>query len=245
MKLTVKHYYFLGNKSKDVNGNLISSTSWDAVRIDDENGNKSPFSIPGNREEWVKKCLNHEPMAKRAEAINNFINKNNFKKVISLGAGACFMEYNLKAQNPSIYLECSDFSPQSIARLGEVFLEANKIEVVDLLKEEFKNVDKEALYLLHRIDTDFNDKQWQDIFMRMNKAGINNILFVPCDISTPWSLLKEQLSCLYQIVFRGSKLSFVGYLRTRDRFISLFEKFYNLSQEFQVADLIGFYLKKK
>ena len=242
MKLTVKHYYSFGKRAKEVGDNLISENSWDVVRIDDENLN-TPFSIPPKREDWIKKCISNERMLKRAEDINKFIKRKNFKKIISFGAGACFMEYNLKHQNSDIVLECSDFNPKGVLRLKEIFTEAT-ISMFDMLHGEWKN-EKGVLYLFHRIDTDFSDAEWKYIFKKMYKAGVDNILFVPCNIDTYRSLFKIQLSKWYQIIIKKNKLSFAGYLRTKDAFRSLFLNFYNLSEELNINDLTGFFLTIK
>ena len=52
MKLTIKHYYYFNKKANDVGNNLLQSSSWDILRLDSEN---TPFSIPEDRNEWIKK----------------------------------------------------------------------------------------------------------------------------------------------------------------------------------------------
>jgi len=243
MKLTVKHYYHFGKKAKEVGRNLLSESSWDAVRINDEN-NETPFSIPEKREDWIKKCVGHEQMVKRAEAIGQFANKKGFKKIISFGCGACFMEYNLKKQYPNIVLECSDFSPNSVRRLKEIFIESEKIYTFDMLKDGFKN-ENGLLYLFHRLDADFGNRQWKDIFKRASDSGVESILFVPCAVDTLKSLAKAIIGRWYQVIIKRSKLSFAGYLRNKDELKHLFLSYYDLSEELNVGDLKGFFLKIK
>ncbi|MBI3631796.1 MAG: hypothetical protein HY219_02955 [Candidatus Staskawiczbacteria bacterium] len=243
MKLTIKHYYSFGKRAENVGKNLLTDKSWDAIRIDDDNEN-TPFSIPKNREDWVKKCIANKDMADRAKAIGKFSKEKGFKKIISFGVGACFMEYNLKNQYPDIILECSDFSPNSVERLKGIFTEADKIYVFDMLKDDFEN-EEGVLYLFHRLDTDFSNSQWKDIFERASRMGINNILFVPGAIDTLKSLTKMILGKWYQIIFKRSKLSFAGYLRNKSALKNIFNNYYRLSEEFKIGDLTGFYLNIK
>lgn len=243
MNLTVKHYYSFGKRAEAVGRNLLSENSWDAVRIDDENRD-TPFSIPKKREDWIKKCINHDQMVKRADAVGKFLKEKGFKKVISYGSGACFMEYNLKNQHPDIVLECSDFSPNAVERLKNIFTEADKIYLFDMLRHDFKS-ENGALHLFHRLDADFSNSEWKDIFKRASKARITNILFVPCAIDTLKSLAKTIIGKWHQIIFKKSILSFAGYLRTKDALKNLFIDYYNLSEETTVGDLTGFYLSIK
>jgi len=213
MKLIVKHYYCFGKKAENVGRNLLISSSWDTIRLDEDES--TPFSIPSNRNKWIEKCKNHTIMVERGKAIANFlkIKRKNFKKVISFGFGAGFMEYNLKANYPEIQISCSDFAPK-------------------------------ALYILHRLDADFNNKQWDKIFCKMNQTGIENILFVPCDISKIGFLLKSKLGYFSQVL-QGNKMSFAGYLRNRNQLVALFDNYYKLQEEFPIHDLTGFLLKIK
>ena len=122
MKLIVKHYYCFGKKAENVGRNLLISSSWDTIRLDEDES--TPFSIPSNRNKWIEKCKNHTIMVERGKAIANFlkIKRKNFKKVISFGFGAGFMEYNLKANYPEIQISCSDFAPKAVERLKNVFI---------------------------------------------------------------------------------------------------------------------------
>ncbi|KKP32388.1 MAG: hypothetical protein A2312_04670 [Candidatus Staskawiczbacteria bacterium RIFOXYB2_FULL_32_9] len=244
MKLIVKHYYCFGKKAENVGRNLLISSSWDTIRLDEDES--TPFSIPSNRNKWIEKCKNHTIMVERGKAIANFlkIKRKNFKKVISFGFGAGFMEYNLKANYPEIQISCSDFAPKAVERLKNVFTEADNVEVFDMLKDEWINYGVDTLYILHRLDADFNNKQWDKIFCKMNQTGIENILFVPCDISKIGFLLKSKLGYFSQVL-QGNKMSFAGYLRNRNQLVALFDNYYKLQEEFPIHDLTGFLLKIK
>jgi hypothetical protein len=244
MKITNKHYYCFGEMAKQIGNSLISAKSWDAIRTEN-NDEDSPFSIPKERDLWIKKCKKNEIIEKRSEAVSSFLRKQNFKKINSFGVGVGILECNLKRKNPNIVLNCYDYTPATIKRLKEIFVEADGVEVFDILNDKWFNDGKEALFLLHRIDTDFNDKQWKLIFAKMNLAGIEDILFIPCDVSTIKSLIREKISYFYQKFIKKSDMSFVGYLRTRDQFITLFNKYYKLEEELKINDLSGFYLKLK
>lgn len=243
MRLTVKHHYFFGKKAQDVGNNLLQPTSWDKIRLDGDES--TPFSIPQDRNNWLKKAKGHALMAQRGKAISDFLKRNKeYKKIYSFGIGQGFMECNLKLNYPEIFLVCSDFAPKAVERLEKVFLEANRVEIFNMLEDNWKNYGPDALYVFHRLDADFSDRQWGDIFKKMSQSGIENILFVPCDISSIKFLIRETIGYFHQLTM-GRKMSFAGYLRTKDQFHYLLGKYYDIIGEFPVHDLTGFLLKIK
>jgi len=48
--------------------------------------------------------------------------------------------------------------------LTDVFDEADEIIEFDMLKDEWVNYGSNCIYLLYRVDTEFDDGQWQTIF---------------------------------------------------------------------------------
>jgi len=244
MKITMKHYYYFGRNSQAVGKNLLLPSSWDAIRTDDNQ--ETPFSVPKERDKWVEKCRNHKSMADRAMAITDFLKsqRSKYQRVNSFGVGGGFMEYNLKKNYPEILLNCSDFTPKTVQRLKEVFLEADNIEVFNMMNDRWVNSGSDTLYLLCRLDADFSNEQWDIIFRKIHQRGIENVLFVPCDVSTIRFLIREKLGYFIQLL-KGRKMTFAGYLRNKDQLKSLFEKYYNCVQELPIADLTGFLLKIK
>jgi hypothetical protein len=237
---TIKYYYHLDKNSKISGEWLISKKNWDYLRVDDQ---ETPFSIPKNRHDWIEKSLKDEDIKARAEKIVNLLKKEGLSRVVSVGVGCAFLEYNIKRLFPEVYLSCSDFSPNSIERLKQVFIECDSVEYFDLLSNSW-HASEDTLYLLHRVDQEFNDKQWEKIFSDMAGSSIKYVLFLPCQMLTMKIFLKEQIKFLiYRIL--NKKIYFAGYVRTKNTLNGLWEKQYTAIKELDFGKLHGFLLERK
>lgn len=241
MRFTTKYYYYFAKKAKEVGHSLLSKKSWDVVRIDDHQD--TPFSIPINRSAWIKKGLRSLEIAEHAKIIVELIKSMKLSKVVSVGVGCAWLEYNIKKIYPSLHLICTDFAPKTIQRLRELFLECDSIEEFDMLNGEW-NSQESTLYLLHRVDTEFDNKQWKKIFSDMSYSNVRYILFVPSGFLT-WRIWVSEKKKLLRHRMRRRQISFAGYLRTRDTFRILWMSQYNVKKELLIGKLSGFLLEKK
>ena len=219
---------------------MISKKNWDYLRLDDQ---ETPFSIPKKRRDWIEKGLKDENIKVRAEKIVDLIKAQGFSRVVSLGVGCAFLEYNIKRLFPEVYLSCSDFSPNSLERLKQVFIECDSIEYFDLLSKSW-HVPDNALYLLHRLDQELDNNQWKKIFSDMAESNIKHVLFMPSQLLTLRLFLKEQIKFLvYRIL--NKKIYFAGYIRTKKTLNRLWEEQYTAIKEFNFGRLHGFLLERK
>lgn len=240
MKCTVRHYLaFPIKKAQDIGGNLSSSAAWDVLRTDDKDDWQS---IPKDRSNWLARCQQELEISVRAKAIVDLVKREGFSSIISVGVGTAYLEYNLKRLYPPLNLTCSDYTPQSIERLKQVFPECDAIEVFDMLKDRWKPC-QNALYLLYRVDTEFSDEQWKKLFITMGESNISDILFVPSVFLGLRFFITEKLVNLWHR-FRGYQITFAGYVRTKDTVKTFWVPHYRIILEIPVGTLTGFLLRK-
>lgn len=239
MKFTAKHFYNLAHISK----NLLNKESLDVSRINE----KSPFHIPNNRDDWIKKGGQNPWLPDQAKTIVDFLKKEGVKKIISIGVGGAWLEYYIKKLYPQLHLTCSDCTPKAMERLKKNFIECDVIEEFDILKGQWK---ENVFYLFYRVDTDLTKKQWKEVFSEMRRVRVKNILFIPSVLLTPKVFLRELKSYWRQKLLKNKPFSFVGYMRTKDALKELWKGDYKIKKEIQIKDsynkpnLVGFLLEK-
>ena len=238
----MKHYYYFGEKTDVIGGNLIRPSSWDALRTADS-GPQDDFSMPESRTAWEEKSLSNTVFARRADALTDFL-KPRCRRVYSYGVGCAFLEYLLKKRDPMLFLRCSDFTPRMIERLKKVFTEADEIVLFDMLSGAWDNGGPDCVHMFHRVDTEFNDQQWRDVFRRMSRAGVENVLFIPSEYLTVRRIVVQKIK-YFLYSWTGRKMTFSGFLRTKEQFVSLVSEFYGIAQIVSIGDLTGLLLKRK
>jgi len=238
----MKHYCYFGKDLREIGQYFHQSEFWDILRTN-QHSLSGNFYLPRDRTVWQEKSLNDKILNWRAEAIVELL-KTEYHRIYSYGVGCAFLEYLLKKKNPSFSLRCFDFTPRSVEHLKELFIEADAVAFFNMLKDQWSHLGDDGICLLYRIDTEFDDQEWFGIFKNMGKAGVENILFIPAQFLT---LKKIILQKMKQVIFPflGKKLTFCGYNRTQEKFISLFEDFYKIEKVAAIGDLRGFLLKTK
>lgn len=239
MLCTVKHYAYFGANPNMVGQSLLSTQSWDAIRVDD---NDTPYSIPKDRSAWIRKCNESAEIVKRANIIVDFLKKRKVEKVVSVGVGCASLEYHIKSLYPLSNLVCTDYTSRSIDRLKSVFTECDLIQTFDMLNDEW-NIYGDGLYLLNRVDTEFDNNQWKHIFLKMYQANIKDIMLIATGFLTLKTFLNEYGHFLINKI-RGRKISFCGYIRTKDVFRNMWRDYYK-ETEFKLGNLTGFILERK
>ena len=242
LKVTIKHYFDFGGIARTVQGHVHSAKAWDALRLE---GTKSNiFAIPGERQEWQRRCHEEPFVQEQARGIAAIV-RGRFTRINSYGVGPGFLEFFIKQQCPDIALQCSDYTAKSMERLRQVFTEADEIVTSDMLNGSWKNTDKGTLHLLYRVDTALDNDQWRSVFEKMRSAGIRHVLFLPCEflMVRRWltQIIKHRLWPLL-----GKRIAFAGYLRTKAQFLDLFSGAYTVEREVELAGRMrGFLLTIK
>lgn len=241
MELTLKYYHYFGDEEEKLGSNLNNSDSWDALRIKD--GMNSSYYIPKDRDEWQKICLSRENLKLKAKEIVGVL-KPKFNCLHSFGVGAAHLEFLIKKEDHALQLKCSDFTPQGIDRLQKVFVEADEISNFDMIHGDWGQIDSKGVCLFYRVDTVFDDGQWREVFCKMKSVGIKDVLFIPSEILTFKKILYLQLKYAIFWLLRR-KMTFSGFVRTKQRLVFLLSEFYEIVQVVNVGGSMGFLLELK
>jgi len=235
MRKTISHTAYIENMSND----LTTSLSWDTLRLDTID---TPYSIPEKRDDWIKKCLSNGKYIAQAKEIIKITEELGYKRIFSVGVGGAWLEYNIKQLKHDLHITCTDYAIKTIKRLRSVFIDCDKIEVFDIIKDNFPQ--KKEFILLNRIDTEFDDKNLKKIYSNMANNGIENILVIATHILTIRYYFMSQLRIIIN-KFRRRKMIFAGYSRTKSRFIELFEDDYFILREKGIDGVNSFLLQRK
>ncbi len=240
MELTLKSYYYFADEKGELGDGLNRPESWDILRMREDS---SLFSIPKERENWQRVCLNNPVLKLRAKEIAKILGTR-FNCVYSFGVGVGCLEFLIKKENPVLQLKCSDFASKAVERLKKIFVEADEITNFDILYGNWDRIEPESICLFCRVDTELSDQQWREVLRKMRLAGVKNILFIPGYLLSVAGIIHQQIK---YAIFRslGREMTFSGYMRTKKRFISLLSEFFEIEKIVQIHDLPGFLLTAK
>ncbi|HRH24004.1 MAG TPA: hypothetical protein PK109_00215 [Candidatus Paceibacterota bacterium] len=250
-RFSMKHYQVFGSATEALKDQeLNSAQSWDALR------ETHPFfSISENRDEWlaaselaVAKDGQDTALAARADEVVALIQRKGFDRVFSTGVGGAALEYQIKKKMPQLPVVCSDYSAETVRRLQKVFTESDGVIEFDILKGDWKAVERQylgtnGLCIMYRLDAGFSDDQWHIIFDVMQEAGVTNVLVIPTGTLTMLSIYNRKKRELLWAL-KHIPVVFSGYLRTKHRFISHWDEWYD-TEEATFGGLKGFLLKKR
>jgi hypothetical protein len=239
MKFTIKNYYYFKNGERPAGSSLLSEAAWGALRADNAD---TPFSLPRQRELWITKALKDDAVRARAQAVARLVKEADFSKLYSPGCGCAFLEYNIKALLPGLALYCSDSCGASVEILASLFIEAEAIQRFDIASGAWRN-ESNALYLLHRVDTEFDDARWRQIFVSMHQAQVKHVLFIPGELLGVGGLIKKRIKFFLYAV-QKKKPVFVGYSRTKESFMALWKDLYVSRGFLPMGGLKGFFLER-
>ena len=174
--------------------------------------------------------------------LENQICRLNITKLFSVGVGRAVLEYNIKSRNEKLEMVCSYYTPQSIARLRNVFPECDKIILFDILNGSWNEYSKYTI-LMNRISTEFSISQWRNIFKLMYENQIAGVLFIPTEDLTIKLAIKEKIINFRELI-KGNKLIDCGRMYSREMIISFWDTYYNLSSESKIGNTSIYYLER-
>jgi hypothetical protein len=227
IKLTVRHYYPLGLQSEQASGmRLDSPEAWDALRRSHPH-----FETPSTRSDWIESLL--EPrdgqgkgLPVRAHDVAGILRRKGITSLHSVGVGSAGLEYFILQEMPSVSMSISEYNGVSVARLSTVFPEG-KPKKFDVMRDSWDGDAKDPLHavLMYRLDPQLTDRQWREVFVRMSRAGVHNILYIPANFLTIRYILRERNRSISALL-QGVKTSFAGYVRTQKVFESYWSGIY-------------------
>ena len=240
LRLTVRHHaYFVGGELGQLRG-LTSPAAWDALRLG--TGSESPYALPEDRLIWVRRASEDEALVDRAKQIAEIARAEGVRRVMSVGVGCGWVEYNLKRLMPELHLTCTDFAEGTVERLRSLFVECDEIAVFDMIGARWPStVD---LVLMHRVDTELDNVQWQGVFSAIHSAGVERVLFLPAGLLTWRALVGEMAKRLAGRLDRRPMV-FAGYLRSWGTFRSLWADHYVMERRLHGGGLTGCLLRAR
>lgn len=240
MKLTIPHYFDFKQKAFLIGDSLDTAAGWDRLRSSGED--YMNFVIPETPERWRQNSFRDQDVPRQAKDIADLTKAHGFNRINSYGVGTAFLEHHIKQQRRDIYLQCSDYTPDAIERLKYVFKEADEIIQFDMLHDQWVDDGHMCLYLFYRVDTAFIDEEWHRIFQKLSAAGIEYVLFVPCEFLCFKRFVTQRIKWVMR-AFQKRSLTMAGYLRTKDAFRSMFDFHCVVKETVRVGSLTGFLLK--
>jgi hypothetical protein len=223
MRLTIRHRYNFasGDRVRD----LRDPHDWDAVR-----GTVAGFGLPETREQWERDVGAYD-LANRSRAIVDVLRRQQAGRVCSYGVGVAYLEKRIADRAPDLALTCTDFAPRTVARLGQLFPEARVI-LHDLRVDEPLDAD---LHLFHRLDAEFTDDEWPEIFSRFHEP----VLVVASETIGLRNLARELATQL-----RHPRATRAGWIRTEDALRALWSTTHD-DRFVDTHDLRGYLLTRR
>jgi hypothetical protein len=219
MRVTLPYYADLGPDRAVAGRTIGSAATWDALRTNTE----GPFALATDRHDLDRAAIATTGLQARAVAVAEFIVSRKSRRLVSYGVGGGSFETLLLKELPGCELSMTDFAPKTVQRLRELFPECTVVDH-DLLTDQPCAAD---LHVMHRIDTEFSDSEWEMVFAKF--AG-ERIIFVPSMVIGMRFALLMTASALR----RRKRVSRSGWVRSRSSFDHLWKNSHS-AHEFDAA----------
>lgn len=226
MRVTMRHYFDFGPDRAIVGDDLVRPAAWDALRTE----TSGPFALPETRFDLERTADEHPELAERARAIDGLLEAPGVKTLASYGVGGGPLEFWLQRLRPERRLLLTDYAPQTVERVRNLFPEAD-VRVHDLSRDPPLEADA---HLFHRVDTELTNREWLDLLRRF---ADETVIVVATEVATLPRLAAELVGRL-----RRRGLSRAGWLRTRDAFEALWPPTHQATG-LRVHDLDGWVLE--
>jgi hypothetical protein len=158
VRLTLPHRYDFGADSDIVGDDLLRPEAWDSLRLK----TSGPFSIASDRDELERQADAHPEIGERMKIVDDLLRERDTRRLVSYGVGGAVPELWLLRTNPDLRLTVTDNAPETVERLRRLLPEA-EVCAHDLLRDPPLAGD---VHLFHRIDTEFDNRQWRDVYER-------------------------------------------------------------------------------
>lgn len=183
------------------------------------------YCLPKSLDEYLLK-VNAEKTSNQVISIVEQIQNLGYHKILSLGSGIAQTEFHIKRIS-NIEVVVSD-NTNSILKLKEYNL-FNDALLIDIVKDDFPADDK-TLILLHRIDTEFNDKELTMIFDKLKNKGVKHICFVPTNPNL-FSIILNEFKTIILSIIKNKKRTYCGYSRSKSSLVKLWNNTYKINYE--------------
>ena len=205
MRLTIRHVYDFGDDRALVGDDLVRPEAWDALRT----RSHGPFAMARTRHEAEVLAFENADLRARADALGEWLDDERIARMVSYGVGGGMVELLLSERPHVADLVLTDYAPETVQTLRNVVPTAAVVQH-DLLHDPPLGGD---LHLFHRIDTEFDNRQFRAVLRRF--AAVR-VLVIATGTITVSEGLRE---VAYR--FRNRNVSKAGWRRTRATFDTL------------------------
>lgn len=242
-----KHYYAFEKDIQDsFTENSLNQNNWDILRM---TGNKA-FSIEKDIDSYEKNCLDAVDYMNAAKRISDCINSQKIdkQKIVSLGVGKGILEWHLKRMLPEFYIECTDYTINSLLQLKKVSPQMDSIKQFDILNGNYSELDVNSIFLMYRLSTEFSFDQWCTIFKKLYEAGIQNIIFIPTGLDGIMSIIKEYIKHWINVITEKKDI-LCAYLYSENEYLKMFHaakstQLYSIQEKVYFDNTALFYLRR-
>lgn len=222
--MKIKHNVFF-KSSKD------SIIDWDKLRDDKS---ESAFYIPENKIDYIKLANSVDYENEKLEILS-FCKEFNISRIISIGSGRCLLEYHLK-KSSKLSVVVSD-SSKSILRIKSFDLIDEALCVSDFTGVSNDYICEKTMFLLSRIDTEFDDAGLNHLIKSLYDNDVKYIYFIPAQILSLKTILIEIKFYIMSKFIKGT-LVFCGYSRTKGCLRRILFKYYTFYKSSNRTDSI-------
>ncbi len=234
-----KHWSFFGLKFYEEAVNELNQSFWNQLRCDDV---PSPYAIEKSIEEYENNCNNHTMYKEVADLI--VANAGNLNSIISFGVGKAILEYHLKKLNPSLTVDCTDYTVDTVELLKRVFVQRDDIFQFDMKNDSYQKLKNYDLGIFYRVSTEFSFDEWRRIFEHMSVAtNIDRFVFIPTENATKEQIKKEEKRH-NEIMQKQWHDTFCGWLYTRDEFFKMWDGLFWMEKEIPYNDTSIYFIKR-
>ena len=215
--MKIKHHTLISQKN--ISDNKLD---WNKLR---SSSSEIDYFIPRQKDNYIKLIESlGPPNTILFNRIKDYITKQKIKRVISIGSGRSFLEYHLKKEfNLEVIVTDSDNSI-NILKDYNVF---DNVYLFDPSIDLFPfKVTNDTIFLLSRIDTEFDDLQLKNLFKTLSINSVNHICFIPASILNYKTILVELKIIFISIIFKRHRI-FCGYSRSKSSFFKIWADFYH------------------
>jgi hypothetical protein len=159
-------------------------------------------------------ALRRRELAARARAIDAWLEEQGAQTVASYGVGGAQLEWWLHRLRPQRKLVVTDYAEATLERLGRVFPDVPALSH-DLRRDEPLSAD---VHLFHRIDTELDDHDWEEVFMRFRSATVFVVATAVLD------LRRFLFELGHRPLLKRRHASSAGFIRTRGAFEALWQR---------------------
>ncbi len=238
--MKMKHYYDF-SPITDYDMKNLDKKNWDYIRTNTMN---NAFAIESSHAEFAMNCNSSKHYNEVADIICKQLKTYNTQSLVSFGVGKAQLEFLIKEKMPNLHLICTDFAPNTVNELRDIFIEADTIEVFDLLEDDFSLYRNEVV-LLNRLSAEFTIQQWEKIFINLENANIEYVYFIPeslLNIKTIFT--KIIVSTKRFLLAKKYKKTFCGWIYSASELRKIWSNAYTVEQQININDHTKLYVLK-